>query len=51
MGGMGAVGLDFPAALQVAEVLGIEATPALLGKLRALERATLKAMREREDAA
>ena len=49
MGGFGPVGLDFPAALRLARVLGIRVTPALLGKLRALERAVLKQAREKED--
>lgn len=44
----GPVGLDFPAVLGLARALGIRATPGLLSKMRALERATLKQMREKE---
>ena len=49
MGGMGPVGLDFPAALKLAEVLDIEVTPGLLSKLRALEHSVLRQMAEREE--
>lgn len=45
----GAIGLDYNAVLRVAEVLGIEMGQGLLGKLQALEAATLK--RPRRDAA
>lgn len=44
--GFGLVGLDFPAALQLADVLDIPATPTLLRKLRALEREELRAQGE-----
>jgi len=41
-GGMGPIGLDYPAVWQVADILGIPITPALLNKIRILEMEWLK---------
>lgn len=46
LGGMEPWGLNLMAAFKVAEVLGVEETPALLSKLKTLEMEWLKRLRE-----
>jgi hypothetical protein len=36
------IGIDYPAVKLIADCLGVEITPRVLGKLQALEKATLK---------
>jgi hypothetical protein len=43
---MDVVGLDIPAALQIADILGVEQTPALLSKIKAIEMEALSRLRE-----
>lgn len=45
-GGMGIVGLDYPAVYLVAGQLGIEMSTCLMGKIRALENAVLTKLAE-----
>jgi len=47
--GMGIIGLDYLAVQQEADRLGIEATPAVMNKLRALEAATLRQVHAETD--
>jgi hypothetical protein len=46
---MGAIGLDYTEMFKMASRLRIAWTPALLKKIQALERATLKMMRPKAD--
>jgi hypothetical protein len=41
-GGMGIIGLDYGVAMEMADRMGIEWSPAVMIKIQALERATLK---------
>lgn len=50
VGMAGPVGLDIPAARELAEVLGLDFSPAMLLRVRALELAALEEMNKPEEA-
>lgn len=45
---MSVVGLDYTAVLSMAEVMGIDVTPAMMLKIRALEHEVLKQVQKEE---
>jgi hypothetical protein len=47
VGGMGVVGIDFPAVRAVADTLGIEVSPRVLRGIQAIERFELKRQAEK----
>ena len=49
VGMRGACGLDYPAVIQAAEILGIEMTPGLFKKIRAVEHQTLIKLQDQQE--
>lgn len=49
VGTRGAYGLDYPAVIQAAAILGIEMTPGLFKKIRAVEHQTLIKLQDQQE--